>query len=341
MTDRTPHLSMPFILPSQAQKHVTHNEALLALDAIVQLAIDGETAVPPDMPAEGARLSVAAGAGGLWTGRDGQIATWQDGAWSFLRPREGWLAWFAATHTLKIYRGTAWSDLHPDATRVSSFGINTDADANNRLAVASDASLFSHVGHGHQAKINKAAATDTASLLFQSGWAGHAEMGLAGDNDFSIKVSNGTDWLTALKIRQNGTVVVPQRPTGRAYRTDGTVTPASGSDSGFTSLDQVQGGIKLGATVGDSGRTLKVPETGLYLLSILMLTISSSGHATSLIVNGSQTLFTIWSPTAAPASLSHTEVVALNAGDELSFRYLGMAQIHNAPGSTQLTVALL
>ena len=31
MPDITPNLALPFILPSQAQKHVTHNEALQQL----------------------------------------------------------------------------------------------------------------------------------------------------------------------------------------------------------------------------------------------------------------------------------------------------------------------
>jgi hypothetical protein len=35
--ETTDILSLPFIMPSQAQKHVTHNEALKTLDAVVQL----------------------------------------------------------------------------------------------------------------------------------------------------------------------------------------------------------------------------------------------------------------------------------------------------------------
>ena len=35
MTDTSSNLKLPFILPSQAQKHVTHNEALQILDALV------------------------------------------------------------------------------------------------------------------------------------------------------------------------------------------------------------------------------------------------------------------------------------------------------------------
>jgi len=39
MSDITTHLLLPHILASQAQKHVTHNEALRLLDAMVQLSV--------------------------------------------------------------------------------------------------------------------------------------------------------------------------------------------------------------------------------------------------------------------------------------------------------------
>ena len=39
MSDISTHLLLPYILASQAQKHVTHNEALRLLDAMVQLSV--------------------------------------------------------------------------------------------------------------------------------------------------------------------------------------------------------------------------------------------------------------------------------------------------------------
>ena len=53
MPDTTPNLALPFILPSQAQKHVTHNEALQQLDAVVQLVVAGSSTAPSADPAEG------------------------------------------------------------------------------------------------------------------------------------------------------------------------------------------------------------------------------------------------------------------------------------------------
>lgn len=75
------------------------------------------------------------------------------------------------------------------------------ADALNRLAVASEGVLFTHRGQGVQFKVNKAAAADTASLLFQTNWSGRAEMGLAGSNDWSLKTSaDGSAWVEAIKV---------------------------------------------------------------------------------------------------------------------------------------------
>ena len=61
MTD-TPRLALPVIEAAQAQKHVTHNEALTLLDALTQLAVEARTlSAPPSSPAEGSCYIPAAG----------------------------------------------------------------------------------------------------------------------------------------------------------------------------------------------------------------------------------------------------------------------------------------
>jgi hypothetical protein len=201
--DQTANLLLPYIMPSQAQKHVTHNEAIRALDALVQLAVlDRDLSTPPASPAEGDRYLVAPGSGGAWTGKDGRIAAWQDGAWAFLAPRTGWLIWAADELRLLSFDGAAWVDaaLH-SVNPTPLVGVNATADATNRLAVKSPAALFDQESGDHRLKINKAAAGDTASLLFQSGYSGRAEFGLAGDDDWHVKVSpDGAAWVEALKV---------------------------------------------------------------------------------------------------------------------------------------------
>lgn len=109
MSDTTAHLALPFIMAAQAQKHVTHNEALRLLDGIVQLAVlDRDLTDPPANPTEGARHIPAPGATGVWAGWDGSIAYWIDGAWMRILPAPGWLAWVEDEAQLVVWTGSAW-----------------------------------------------------------------------------------------------------------------------------------------------------------------------------------------------------------------------------------------
>jgi hypothetical protein len=129
------------------------------------------------------------------------LAAFLSGGWEFFAPREGWLAWIADTGALLVHTGAQWSAATALPETVDRLGINTAADAINRLAVTSDATLLTHAGAGHQLKVNKAAPGDTASLLFQTGWSGRAEMGLTGSDDFEIKTSaDGSVFRPALRI---------------------------------------------------------------------------------------------------------------------------------------------
>ncbi len=229
--DSSPNLTLPYIIAAQAQKHVTHNEAIRALDALVQLMVlDKDLASPPGSPADGNRYIVAASPTGAWAGQAGKVAAYQDGAWAFFTPREGWLAWVADEDKVYAHNGTAWAELTVSpGSGATIWGINATADTTNRLAVKSTASLFDNVGNGHQQKINKNAAGDTASTLYQTNYSGRAEFGLAGDDDFHVKVSaDGSTWKEALVIdRSTGAVRLPL--TAQIVAPQGRLTLASGT----------------------------------------------------------------------------------------------------------------
>lgn len=203
MPDQSPRLALPFILPSQAQKHVTHNEALSRLDIAVQLAVEGiATNTPPALPEEGQVWALGPAPTGAWTGQGGNLAGYVNEAWFFMVPGEGWLALDKSDGRLFRRAGGEWLAIAPPLLdNLDGVGINASHDAVNRLALSAPATLLNHEGGGHQLKINKAAASETASLLFQTGFGGRAEMGTSGSDDFAIKVSaDGAAWSTALSL---------------------------------------------------------------------------------------------------------------------------------------------
>jgi len=130
MSDTTTHLGLPYLLAAQAQKHVTHNEALRLLDAMVQLSVlDRTRTAPLASPADGNRHLVASGATGLWAGWDLNIAFWVDGAWIRLVPRTGWMVWVAAEGLFLVWTGAAWEVVgEPRDVSDAVFSLVNDAD---------------------------------------------------------------------------------------------------------------------------------------------------------------------------------------------------------------------
>lgn len=110
MTD-TPRLALPAIEAAQAQKHVTHNEALALLDALTQLAVESRTLTgPPAFPADGSCYIAATGASGAWSGWDGQIALFSAGDWVRLIPVSGLKAWVKSERLTITYEDGIWRD---------------------------------------------------------------------------------------------------------------------------------------------------------------------------------------------------------------------------------------
>lgn len=259
--DQTPNLKLPYIMPSQAQKHVTHNEAIRLLDAVVHLSVKSRTQVAaPVTPESGERYIVAAAATGVWAGKDGMIAFFVDGGWSFLAIATGWIAYIEDESALMAYDGVSWQPTSsvPDTLTLSMLGVQATADAINRFAISSQASLFNNAGAGHQVRINKNAPVNTASVMFQSGWTGHAEMGLNGDNNFSIKVGDDTgNWRDAVKVdRATGNVALGSMvPTTRLH-VDGPVRPASYNSGVLPSASQTGAGAIVFVTNASGGAQL-------------------------------------------------------------------------------------
>lgn len=215
MPETSAVLALPYIQPSQAQKHVTHNEAIKVLDALVQLVVVSRVQTdPPAVPAQGARFIVPTGGTGAWAGQDGKVAYYDDAAWIFLNPQPGWRAYVSDEALSVTYDDSAsWQDSSAESWELAQLGVSATPDGTNRLSVSSPATLLNHAGAGHQLKLNKAAIAETASMLYQTNWSGRVEMGLNGNDDFSIKVSpDGGVWSEAMRV--TGTTGVTEFPVG-------------------------------------------------------------------------------------------------------------------------------
>lgn len=106
----TANLGLPLLSPSQAQKHVTVNEALGRIDAAAQLSVlSRSVSTPPGTAAEGDAYLVPVGAVNAWAGQAGRIAFYQNGGWVFLTPRAGWRGFVTTTSETLLFDGSDWA----------------------------------------------------------------------------------------------------------------------------------------------------------------------------------------------------------------------------------------
>lgn len=238
----TSHLALPLLDAAQAQKHVTHNEALTLLDAVVHLSVSARNvSVPPASPAEGDRILVGAGASGAFASKERQIATFLAGGWTFLQPQAGWRLHVAAESLLRFFDGASWKDIGAgvrELQNLTRFGLGTSADQTTPLAAKINAALFTarSVAEGGDGDLrltlNKEAPARTVSQIYQSNYSGRAEIGLARDDSFRIKVSaDGTQWRDSLVIDPDiGSVSFPSGGPTKivSFAASGVYTPSPG-----------------------------------------------------------------------------------------------------------------
>jgi hypothetical protein len=153
MTERSARFALPLLQPGQAQKEAFHNEALTAIDLLLEAAIeDAPMASPPATPEIGQCWIVGAGATDAWAEHDTQLAAWTEGGWRYLPPQPGTRAWNKAAGLWLYWNGSAWSDgsfpaaglvidgqqvVGPRQPSISSPSGGTTIDAEARIALAS------------------------------------------------------------------------------------------------------------------------------------------------------------------------------------------------------------
>lgn len=130
MTDlpATPRLALPLLAIAQAQKELTHNEALVRLDALVHAAVvAGPLADPPVGPAEGQCWIVGASPTGAWSGQSLAIAIWSAGGWRFAAPRAGMQVTRLDDGSRLRFDGSVWAGPETIAAPVGGSTIDSEA----------------------------------------------------------------------------------------------------------------------------------------------------------------------------------------------------------------------
>lgn len=104
----TPQLQLPLLASSQAQKHVTVNEALVRLDALTHPIALSANVLSPPVAVDGDAYIVPAGASDEWADRDSLLAVYDNGGWFFLTPRRGWRVWIEDENDYSTFVSGRW-----------------------------------------------------------------------------------------------------------------------------------------------------------------------------------------------------------------------------------------
>lgn len=142
--NQTDRHAIPFLAVSQAQKELTHNEALTRIDALLHPVVESEIASPPvPLPDDAGKCwLIGVGATGVWQGKSGQIACWVGGGWRYLIPVDAMRIWNKSTATDIIWVDGQWVSAPTVSDPV--YGAVIDVEA--RVAIAALLSHFRTIG---------------------------------------------------------------------------------------------------------------------------------------------------------------------------------------------------
>lgn len=138
MSQLTDRLMLPLLATAQAQKEITHNEALTLVDLLLAPAVEAVApASIPANPAPGQGWIVGASPGGAWAEQADRLAFWTGGGWRFVDAPQGMTLWSIADAQPVQRVAGGWS---VGVLRGSSLAIAGNQVVGPRLAAIAGAS---------------------------------------------------------------------------------------------------------------------------------------------------------------------------------------------------------
>ena len=194
----TNQLKLPLLSPSQAQKHVTMNEALSRLDGLVQLRLQSvSVAIPPAGFDDGICYGVPSGATGAWSGQAGRLALAVNGGWEFVEARKGFRAYILDIGAPALFDGSDW--------RVGGISLTPSGGGMNFVSREIDVTLSSG------GSVVTSIAFPARSLAF--GVTGLVTQTISGAPSFTLGVAAETvRYGTGLSTAQNSWISGPATP---------------------------------------------------------------------------------------------------------------------------------
>jgi hypothetical protein len=260
MPDATTNLALPFLAAAQAQKHVTVNESLLRLDALVQAVVESATlAAQPASPADGTLYILPPGKSGAAWGpmANGALAYYRDGVWEALAPRHGFRVWVRDAEILQVFDGTTWRRAARERLAAArTYYVRADGDDANDGRANTAAGAFATISrglgavrddldlNGYDVVVQVAAGTFTETLSLQGDWIGAGSVTLRGNVGAPANVT----------LRTTTTADVLVLADGARLALEG-VTLASPGGGALARVScgarlSISGAISIGATAG-------------------------------------------------------------------------------------------
>ena len=128
----TSRLQLPLLAAGQAQKEVTHNEALIQIDSLLFPHVEGaEVNTPPADPVLGQGWIIGSAPIGAWQGRAHHLAVWSAGGWRYMLLPVG--SAIPVGNPRKIWRSTDTGWRGPSTIMLPAGGASVDMEARQCL----------------------------------------------------------------------------------------------------------------------------------------------------------------------------------------------------------------